>query len=267
MDSKHREIPGKGIVLPKADIGLISGGIKTRDHLKIAQAMREACDIIVGFGTCALYGGIPALANAYSNEEIKECCLKGDKKNASESLSSDYVPGFLEACSALDEKIKVDIRLPGCPPHPDHIFRLLKALINGQPCHLPEKSVCDNCPAAREGKGQVKDLKRPLHLPDWKNYSEEAGQDPLTCFIEQGFLCMGPVTMNGCGGDQGFARCIMAGVPCRGCYGPVKGRSNQRLDMLNALVSNGINIQSLPETASLLRFSGAHGLLRPTFST
>jgi F420-non-reducing hydrogenase small subunit len=38
---------------------------------------------------------------------------------------------------------------------------------------------------------------------------------------------------------------------------------NQRLDMLNALASNGIDIASLPETVSMLRFSGAHHLLRP----
>jgi len=52
-------------------------------------------------------------------------------------------------------------------------------------------------------------------------------------------------------------------VPCQGCYGPVQPHGNQRLDMLNALASNGIDIASLPESTSLLRFSGAHGRLRP----
>jgi F420-non-reducing hydrogenase small subunit len=33
--------------------------------------------------------------------------------------------------------------------------------------------------------------------------------------------------------------------------------------MLNALASNGIDIHSLPESVSLLRFSGAHRRLRP----
>ncbi len=263
MDSKYIEMPGKGIVLPEADIGLISGGIKTLDHLRVAQAMREACNIIVAFGTCALYGGIPALANAYSNEEIKACCLNGDDGEKSDGYPSEHVPDLLKTCEALDERIRVDISLPGCPPHPDHIFRVLDALVKGEPCCLPEKSVCDNCPAARQGKGLVTDLKRTLQLPVWKNDRAIAGEEPLKCFMEQGFLCMGPVTRNGCGGDHAPARCVMAGMPCRGCYGPVKEQTNQRLSMLNALVSNGINIKSLPETVSLLRFSGAHGLLRP----
>jgi F420-non-reducing hydrogenase small subunit len=74
---------------------------------------------------------------------------------------------------------------------------------------------------------------------------------------------MGPVTRAGCGGEGVTPRCIAARVPCRGCYGPVRQTGNQRLDMLNALASNGIDIQSLPESTSLLRFSGAHQLLRP----
>jgi len=36
--------------------------------------------------------------------------------------------------------------------------------------------------------------------------------------------------------------------------------------MLNALVSNGIDIGSIPETVSLQRFSGGHGRLHPEFS-
>jgi F420-non-reducing hydrogenase small subunit len=43
----------------------------------------------------------------------------------------------------------------------------------------------------------------------------------------------------------------------------VRQEGNQLLDMLNALASNGIDVKSLPERASLLRFSGAHRLLRP----
>jgi F420-non-reducing hydrogenase small subunit len=43
----------------------------------------------------------------------------------------------------------------------------------------------------------------------------------------------------------------------------VQQQGNQRLDMLNALASNGIDPASLPETVSMLRFSGGHGMLKP----
>ncbi len=61
-------------------------------------------------------------------------------------------------------------------------------------------------------------------------------------------------------------RCLVARVPCRGCFGPVQHDGNQLLDMLNALASNGIDCNSVTDLPSLLRFSGAHGLVRPTCS-
>ncbi len=113
----------------------------------------------------------------------------------------------------------------------------------------------------RQGKGDLKTLSRFLHAPHQNSPDEPL--DKMRCILEQGMLCMGPVTKAGCGGDGLTPRCIAAKVPCRGCYGPVLKDGNQRLDMLNALASNGIDIASLPETTSMLRFSGAHHMLRP----
>jgi len=266
MDSKHGQEKNNPQILklPKADVGLISGSIKTREHLELARAMQEACDLIIAFGTCATHGGIGALANSFHTHDLVRQCFNTEGTDRAENVPSDAVlPGLLDSCYALDEHIRVDVYLPGCPPHPDHIFRALQSIEKKEPFSLPEKSVCDNCPASREGKGkgQVTALKRSLDLPPWKACDHT--KQEFICFLEQGFLCMGPVTKDGCGGNKGFPRCIMAQAPCRGCYGPVKKDGNQRLAMLNALASNDIDIASMPETISMLRFSGGHGRLRP----
>ena len=176
-------------------------------------------------------------------------------------MPSQGIPKLLDRVYALDEKIKVDVYLPGCAPHPDQVFNALAALLTGQPLSLPDKSVCDHCPTKREGKGQVKQLHRFLKAPEYKSPDEPISE--MRCLLEQGLLCMGSVTRAGCGGDKIAPRCIAARVPCRGCYGPVGHNDNQLLQMLNALASNGIDITSLPDYTSLLRFSGAHGLLQP----
>ena len=124
---------------------------------------------------------------------------------------------------------------------------------------LPGKSVCDTCPTKREGKGDVKDVKRFLTNAEYKPGEPIA---EMRCLLEQGFMCMGPVTAAGCA-KRGAPSCISARVPCRGCFGPVRKDGNQLLDMMNALASNGIDFKSVVDRRSLLRFSGAHGLLRP----
>ena len=52
-------------------------------------------------------------------------------------------------------------------------------------------------------------------------------------------------------------------MPCRGCYGPVLPGSNPLLDLMNGLAGQGVDRRSVVDRRSLLRFCGAHGLLRP----
>jgi F420-non-reducing hydrogenase small subunit len=263
VDSKYYGPLGdqKHLSLPEADVGLISGGIRNAEHLEVALEMRKKCKLIIALGTCATHGGIPALANSYTVDEIMERAFTTETTDKTDAYPSDGVPALLDSCYALDEKIKVDIYVPGCPPHPDHVFNCLVSLVQGKMPELPSRSVCDTCPTVRKGKGELKQVRRFLQAPQYKAPDEPF--DQMRCLLEQGLLCMGPVTRAGCGGDAITPRCISARVPCRGCSGPVRHEGNQLLDMLNALASNGIDFKTIPNRALLLRFSGAHSLLKP----
>ncbi len=263
MDHKYYGQLGdkKKIDIPKADVGILSGSIRNQEHLEVAEEVRKNCKVVVAIGTCATHGGIPALINSYTNEELLERYYSTETTDRVDFYPSEGLPSLLDYCYALDEKIKIDVYLPGCPPHPDLVFNSLVSLLEGKEPELPNKSVCDTCPSIRVGKGSVRSLKRFLRKPEDMDFDKPLSE--MRCFLEQGYLCMGPVTRAGCGGDKGIARCISARVPCRGCGGPIKHESNQMLDMLSALLSNGINIDSLPEFTSLNRFCGGHKNLRP----
>jgi F420-non-reducing hydrogenase small subunit len=263
MDHKYYGQLGDGdhIDIPEADVGLISGGVRNAEHVEVAEEMRKKCRTIIALGTCATHGGIPSLANSWTREELFDRYYTTETTDPQAAVPEQGLPEILESCKALDEIIPVDIYMPGCPPHPDHIFNALVALVQGRTPELPGKSVCDTCPTRREGKGSLSRVRRFLKAPHYGGADEPL--DRMRCLLEQGFMCMGPVTRAGCGGDAVTPRCISARVPCRGCYGPVRPDGNQRLDMLNALASNGVDLNSLPESVSLLRFSGAHGRLRP----
>ena len=261
MDHKHLGQLGEKteIDIPKATVGLLSGGIRNQEHLEVAQEMRKKCDILIALGTCATHGGIPALINRFSNQEFLKDYYTTPSTEEGAKIPDQGLSPLLDRCYALDEKINVDIYLPGCPPHPDQIAAAILALLSGETPELPFRSVCDTCPARREGKGKVGQLKRFIDTPA---FDPDQPIDQMRCLLEQGYLCAGPVTRAGCAGNNGEApRCIAARVPCRGCYGPVRQEGNPLLDMLNALASNGIDINTLPDRDSLLRFSGAHNRL------
>ncbi|MDY6908715.1 MAG: methyl viologen-reducing hydrogenase [Thermodesulfobacteriota bacterium] len=263
MDHKYYGPTGEGtqLEIPEAAVGIVSGGVRNEEHLEVLETMRRRCDVLVALGTCATHGGIPSLINEFTNNELLERYYRTTETTDPTDPPGEGIPALLDRTYALDEKVKVDHYLPGCPPHPDHIGALLSALLRGESPVLPEKSVCDTCPTRREGKGAVRVIRRFLENA---SYDPETPLSDMRCLLEQGLLCMGPVTRAGCAGSGGEApRCIVARVPCRGCYGPVRPNGNQRLDMLNALASNGIDFKDLPDRQSLLRFSGAHGRLRP----
>lgn len=264
MDHKYYGQTGQGdehhLEIPKATVGIVSGNIRNQEQLEVAEAMRSSCDVLIALGTCATHGGIPALINSYSDADLFERYYRGcETTDAGPNPDDPALPRMLERTFALDEKVKVDLYLPGCPPHPDQIAEAIVALLEGRAPSLPSKSVCDTCPTKREGKGAVKQVRRFLQPPQ---FDPKKPLSEMRCLLEQGLLCMGPVTRAGCSGAGDEApRCLSARVPCRGCYGPVRHDGNQLLDMLNALASNGIDIKGVVDRPGLLRFSGGHGRL------
>jgi F420-non-reducing hydrogenase small subunit len=261
MDHKYLGQRGDGTELdiPEAEVGLVSGGVATVEHLQVLLQMREKCRILIALGTCATHGGIPALMNGQDRKEGWEGVFQTRTTDPGCSVPDVEVPAPLDRVYACDEKVEIDLFLPGCPPNPALIAEVLMAVVEDRDPVLPHKSVCDTCPVIREGKGAVSVVRRFLVNAE---FLAEDPIDRMRCLLEQGFMCMGPVTAAGCAGG-GLPRCIAARVPCRGCFGPVRRDGNQMLDMMNALASNGSDFKSVVDRRSLLRFSGAHGGLRP----
>lgn len=245
--------------IPEADVGIISGSIRTEEHKEIAEEMRKKVDFLIAMGSCACYGGLPALANQFAVEEIYQRVYKGNSTTDPGETPTVGLPPLTDRVYGLDEVVKVDLQLPGCPTTPSMFAAAIMHLLKGTPFALDQKSVCDQCPTIREKKS-VSELKRPLE-------SVEGVGEPLEtvrCFMEQGFLCQGPATRAGCGGmEGGVPRCIAAYMPCRGCFGPMEHNANPMVDMMGALSTIGLNPRQIPDRAAQFnRFCGA-GRLRP----
>jgi F420-non-reducing hydrogenase small subunit len=263
MDHKYYGQTGeeKEMNIPEAVVGIVSGSVRNEEHKEIAEEMRKKCQLIIALGTCATNGGIPALINMYKDEDMLDFVYRDSPTTDSAPNPTSNIPPLLDRCYALDEIIDVDIYLPGCPPHPDWITAAVLALLEGKTeFAMPERSVCDMCPTKKEGKKGLADIKRMLKTPD---FDPEKPLDEMRCLLEQGFLCLGPVTRAGCGGKGKPPRCLSARMPCRGCYGPIRKTARPLIDYMGALASNGFDPAKMPDRRGYLgRFSGAHGVLK-----
>ena len=244
--------------IPEADVGIISGSIRNEENREIAEEMRKKCKIIIALGSCACFGGIPALANMTTNNDLYDVYYRQTASTDKADDPSEGLPALTDRVYALHEVIKVDVSLPGCPPVPEWIAEAITSLLEGKSFTLEERSVCDVCPVKREKKADLT-LRRPLQNAEFT----PGRYDDMRCLNEQGILCLGPATRAGCGGSEGTPRCVKAYMPCRGCFGPIREGANPMVDMMGAISSVGLNPREIEDRmATFNRFIGA-GRLRP----
>ncbi|MBU0985928.1 MAG: methyl viologen-reducing hydrogenase [Proteobacteria bacterium] len=265
IDHKYYGQTGKGktLEIPEAVVGIVSGSVRNEENKHILEEMRAKTQILIALGSCAAYGGIPAQANMFTKAEVFEKVFRNSPStDAAADPDHPNVPKWLDSCLALDEVVKVDITIPGCPPHPDWIAEAITALLAGKTSwSLPERSVCDTCPVIREEKSGGGAVKRCFENLD---FDPELGLDKMRCINEQGFLCMGPVTLAGCAGKEGVPRCVQARTPCRGCFGPIRKGARPMVDMMGAMTSVGMDPKTVVDRRAIMnRYIGGHGNLRP----
>lgn len=219
------------------DICLFNGAVRTSEQEYVAKLLRAKSKAMVAFGACSCFGGIPALANFTNRAEVFErAYIEAPSNNNSDHTFPQTLttveegdlelPEFYDTVLSLGQVVDVEYFVPGCPPPVEIINKIVDALASGQ---LPpvgtvfasDKSLCDECDRVKEEK-KITRIYR----------SHEIIPDPKKCLLEQGLICMGPATRGGCG-----QRCIKANMPCRGCFGPPPGVTDQGAKMLSALAS------------------------------
>lgn len=187
----------------EAEVGLITGSIRTDHDLHAAHAMRKACKAIIAFGTCAVYGGPHGSSYVHTNEELFAAAFTKNPTTSTQNVP-DQVPALLPETRPLDTEIQVDLYIPGCPPHAAYIFEGLIALLRGREPKIGRHNVCYNCNRVMR-KTETTTLRRAF----------EGELDPKLCFLSQGCLCFGSATLDRC-----MAPCPQVGVPCFSCGGP-----------------------------------------------
>lgn len=221
-------------------VSFINGAVRTEEQEEMVKLLRKKSKIVIAFGSCACFGGIPGLANLWNRELIFKYVYKDapSVKNPSgiypqlktkEKGEELTLPEFFDTVHTLSQVIDVDYYLPGCAPPPDLIMDAVTAILKGKlpkkgAVLAPNKSLCDTCPRAEKKpeKLVMKEVKR-VH---------EIIPDPEKCFLEEGIICLGPATRSGCG-----ERCINANMPCKGCFGPTHEVADQGAKGLSAIAA------------------------------
>jgi F420-non-reducing hydrogenase small subunit len=240
MDAKYKDV--EAMEDGTITLCLFNGAIRNDENEEMAHLLRRKSKLLVAFGSCACEGCIPGLANLYSKQAMVDTAFSTITTDNPQGLrpviaydmpeGKIEIPYIYDTVRTLEQVVRVDYSMPGCPPESKQIaavVQLVIAALKGEAALPPtgsvigagDSTVCDECKRTRSEKTITEFRRMATYQPD-----------PVQCLLEQGILCSGVATRSGCD-----ARCPTANMPCIGCYGPAAGVLDQGARMMSAVAS------------------------------
>ncbi len=156
------------------DVAIVEGSITRDSDIPRLEKIRETASVLVCLGACSSMAGI----NALKNFQTMEACQNEVYPEAPNKYETALA-------RAVDEIVKVDAHIPGCPIDTTEFVKVVKNLVLGKDLDIPTYPVCIECKKSEN-----------------------------VCVYEEGRHCLGPVIRAGCG-----AICPGKGGYCFGCRG------------------------------------------------
>ena len=137
MDAKYKDVeamPDQSILLT-----LFIGASRNDEHAYLAQLVRQKSQILVAFGSCANEGCMPALANLTTVKEIVNTVYQTVSTDNPQGIRPQpnytvpegelHIPALYPIVRTLDQVVKVDYYMPGCPPESHQIAAVIDLVI------------------------------------------------------------------------------------------------------------------------------------------
>jgi sulfhydrogenase subunit delta len=141
------------------DIVFVDGTVVQPKDEEMLKSLRERSKLLIAIGTCAVWGGVPAMKYDIAPEELKRKVY-----GPGGEIFKTFVP------QPISRFVKVDLAISGCPIEKEQLLQAVASLLHGDLPSLPHYAVCTECKMAE--------------------YS--------CLLLEKGQLCLGPITVAGC---------------------------------------------------------------------
>jgi NAD-reducing hydrogenase small subunit len=119
--------------IPEVDVGLVEGCVNNNEQEQHLKELRSRCKLLVALGDCAITGNVPALRNQFALSAVLSRGYVETESTQMGAVPNDPVlPRLCAKARPIQEVVKVDGHIPGCPPDADAIWYALTEWLAGR---------------------------------------------------------------------------------------------------------------------------------------
>lgn len=126
------------------DIAFIEGAVTTREHLALVKQVRQTAHTVVAIGACAITGNVFAGLNP------------NERRQAAQKIYGPDHHLKAEFFDPVEKHIKVDFKIPGCPPDLDVFQKFLTVFKNQDTSSPVLKVAAPDYVSKIEGHGSLR---------------------------------------------------------------------------------------------------------------
>ena len=113
------------------DVTFIEGAVSTDEEVEKVHRIRQSSKIVVALGDCAVTGNVAAMRNTVPLKKLLQSVYV-EKSDRDGAIPTENLPQLAPQCRPVQDFIKIDISVPGCPPQSKVIGELLDSLIDNR---------------------------------------------------------------------------------------------------------------------------------------
>jgi len=122
----------------QVDVTLIEGAVSSQHDLEIVRTVRQRSKLVVALGDCAVTANVPGMRNQIAPRKLLERIYVEGAQEC-RGIPTSGVPALLRQAVPVQEVVKVDLHVPGCPPPAQAIAFVLGELVEGRVPDLSSK--------------------------------------------------------------------------------------------------------------------------------
>ncbi len=129
-----------GKEFPDVDIALVEGSVTSDEHMREIKHIRKHSKILIALGDCAVMTNVTGMRNYFNLADVINASYLTAVSNDGEGEMPDnpQLLKLIDKVLPLQEVVRVDFVLPGCPPDADTIFYVLSEFLQDRVPNLAE---------------------------------------------------------------------------------------------------------------------------------